>query len=651
MFEPVKTSRRTVGLAVCALALLFVTTACQMSEEPSAEQLKDALENGLDVAGFKPDMTLRARYLPPIGNKSQVKSGEFVDGMNIEVAVFRLVDGVVDPEETALETYVTGVGDVLTVDGDTYRLAWPVTDPSVAERVRVEIRMEGSGDAPVCNNLAGECLGYMDIRIVETGGKGHGGGSGNGMITVPSGKTLEAAFKVLYPTGMEGLAALSGQGGLDPEAGSCPADELGLPSQGLQAVGAGLQAVGAGLQAVGAGLQAVGAAGGLFAARLESPNTNVEGLLDRAVDATALVDVLTAFDERFGGESHYGEKTVIFVLDDFGGDFKLPDNMLQGAINMPSDGTLDYEYSHGALVFHELRSLLTALFGHGHGHWTSDSYYVDFAYGTLRLQAVDARDADSGRIDTDEATEALRKALKSAWHRGYKRAVVNMSFSIVPCDVLADFAHENSVSPTFEEYVSELMGHNGVSGPTADMLGDELVRPVTELDDPLLDFLACPRVFDGKPCGAYFHAIVNVAASGNYGLDFPLFPAAADGVISVGSQRREGSQYVGASQFSNAASIVAAGDVILLRKDESTGNGLAYIGTSFSAPFVSLFTALDQWTGSPTCGAGDPGDPGVYPPQLAAHDQENPLENVPLLPGLNFPDTDQSAVELMCTTL
>src|SRR5690606_34706528 len=114
--------------------------------------------------------------------------------------------------------------------------------------------------------------------------------------------------------------------------------------------------------------------------------------------------------------------------------------------------------------------------------------------------------------------------------------------------VLADFAHENSVSPTFEEYVSELMGHNGVSGPTADMLGDELVRPVTELDDPLLDFLACPRVFEHQPCGAYFHAIVNVAASGNYGLDFPLFPAAADGVISVGSQRRQGGEYVAVSQ-------------------------------------------------------------------------------------------------------
>src|SRR5690606_17464116 len=197
---------------------------------------------------------------------------------------------------------------------------------------------------------------------------------------------------------------------------------------------------------------------------------------------------------------------------------------------------------------------------------------------------------------------------------------------------------------TFEDYVEALLGHNGVSGQTAEMLGHAVQSPVTELDDPLLDFIACPRVFDGRPCGAYFQSIVNVAASGNYGLDFPLFPAAAGGVISVGSQSRQGGQFEEVSGFSNAAAIVAAGDVILLRTD-GKGSGLAYIGTSFSAPIVSLFVALDQRTGSPTCDAGDPGDPGEDPPQLA----KNELDDVPLLPGLRFDDADPSAVELFCT--
>ncbi|HZW99784.1 MAG TPA: S8/S53 family peptidase [Trueperaceae bacterium] len=643
MFEQVKKSRRTAGAALCALALLFVTTACQMSEEPSADVLREALESGLDVAGFKPDDTLRARYLPPIGSKSQVKHGEFVDEMDIEVAIFRLTDDDSAATGPALETYVSDAGDVITVDGDTYDLSWPVLDPNIAERVRVEIRMVGSGEEPVCNVYEGECYGYLDVRIVEKGGKGNGGGSSKGMITVPSGKTLDAAFKVLVPTNLEELATLSRQGGLNPESGSCPADELRLPSQGLQAVGAGLQAVGAGLQAVGAGLQAVGAAGGLFAARMESGSTDVEDLLHRSVDIQSLVqDVLLDYDPDLDVKSPYAEKTVILVLDDFGGDFKLPHTMLYGEIPLPSSGILPYTYSHGALVFHELRSLLTALFGHGHGHETTDSYYVDFAYGSIRLQAVDARDVATGHIDTEEAASALRSAMKSAWHHGYKRAVVNMSFSIVPCDVLTDFA---STEPaTFEDYVEALLGHNGVSGQTAEMLGHAVQSPVTELDDPLLDFIACPRVFDGRPCGAYFQSIVNVAASGNYGLDFPLFPAAAGGVISVGSQSRQGGQFEEVSGFSNAATIVAAGDVILLRTD-GKGSGLAYIGTSFSAPIVSLFVALDQRTGSPTCDAGDPGDPGEDPPQLA----KNELDDVPLLPGLRFDDADPSAVELFCT--
>src|SRR5690606_1151095 len=110
-------------------------------------------------------------------------------------------------------------------------------------------------------------------------------------------------------------------------------------------------------------------------------------------------------------------KTVIFVLDDFGGEFELPDEMFKDRIVLPSTGTLGYDYSHGALVMHELTSLLTDLFGAGTITSGDGRHYVDFAgnkkggpkkdsSATLRLQAVDARSPD-GRIDTDIAAEAL----------------------------------------------------------------------------------------------------------------------------------------------------------------------------------------------------------------------------------------------------
>src|SRR5690606_7346495 len=114
---------------------------------------------------------------------------------------------------------------------------------------------------------------------------------------------------------------------------------------------------------------------------------------------------------------------------------------------------------------------------------------------------------------------------------------------------------------TFEEYVAALLDYNGVSGDTAEALEVTVQGPVV-ISDTLLGFLACPRVDDDAECGSRFDAIVNVAASGNYGLDFPLYPAASPGVISVGSQPHDGTFLPGASEFSNAAGVLAAGDVI-----------------------------------------------------------------------------------------
>ncbi|HEX7000386.1 MAG TPA: S8 family serine peptidase [Trueperaceae bacterium] len=632
MFEKYQSARRAAGIALGAFVLLFVATACQQANEPSADQLLKELEPSVELAAsFAPDLSLRARYLPPIGSTSQLV-GEFANGLPVEVAVFALSPDDTQAIGTALRTFPMEPSGVLTRNGDTYRLAWPVFAPSVAERIRVEIRMPGSGDLPVCNEYEGECLGYVNVRIVEQSGKGRGGGSSDTMISVSSGSSLEVSFKVLVAQSLEELAALSGQGGLDPEARSCPADEVALPSQGLQAVGAGLQAVGAGLQAVGAGLQAVGAGSGLFAAPLTE-------LSSRLVSPAALDSIFVAFDGELDDTATKGGATALFVLDDFGGSYQLPAGLLEDDLDAlmaganPLTDTLGYSYSHGALVFHQLRTLLESLLGKGKASPTNNPYYIEFgSKAKIRLQAVDARDS-SGHIDTDVAALALKAAMQNAYNAGFRRAVVNMSFAIVPCTVLEDFSDADTV--TFEDYVMALLAYNGVTGQTAQSLAQTVQEPVEALDDALLDHLECPQFAPGQPCGAGFQAIVNVAASGNYGLDFALFPAAAPGVVSVGSQGFSGT-FGGRSEFSNAATVVAAGDVILLRADEA--NALAYIGTSFSAPIASLFIALDQRKASPNCAAGNPADPLHVPPALSSTD----LNNVPLLPGFT-PSGDPNA--------
>ncbi len=647
MFEKFQSTRRAVGGALGAIVLLLVATACQQASEPTADQMLKELQPGVQLAAsFTPDPALRARYLPPIGSTSQLV-GEFANGLPVEVAVFALSSDDSHAIGTALRTFVMEPGGVLSRNGDTYRFNWPVFAPSVAERIRVEIRMPGSGEQPVCNDYEGECLGYLNVRIVEEGGKGRGGGSSDTMITVSSGSRLDVSFKVLVAQSLEELAALSGQGGLDPEALSCPANEAALPSQGLQAVGAGLQAVGAGLQAVGAGLQAVGAGGGLFAAPLQGTSS----LAGRLVTLGDLADRLDHFDSSLAKSGKDSINTVILVLDDFGGRYELPSNLLGDDLDArlagidPETQTLGYDYSHGALVFHQLRTLLEDLLGKGKVSKTSNPYFVEFgSKGKVRLQAVDARDA-SGLIDTDKATAALRDAMDNAYSAGYRVAVVNMSFSIVPCTVLQDFNDQDTGAITFEQYVQALLALNGVSAgsQTAQTLSGAIQSPVEALDDSLLDLLECPTFKSGQACGAGFQSFVSVAASGNYGLEFPLFPAAAPGVINVGSQRFENGFRDEASTFSNAADVLAAGDVILLRKTKV--NALAYIGTSFSAPFASLFVALDQRTGSPTCAAGDFASAGRTLPQLA----DGGLANLPLLPGLTSDgDPGGSAVHQYC---
>jgi len=616
---------------VVAAALLLAVTGCQTTTlDPSAEALRDALEEGVELANssFKPDDSLRVRYLPPVG--SGQPKGDFMEHQEVEVLVFELACAqtgqACEPLQEKLST--RDGGDALTRSGDTYTLRWPVLDPSVAEQVRVEIRMTSDDDAPLCSRGEPECLGYLDVRVVQKGGKGHGGGSSKGLITVPSGGTFEVRFKVLSPTSPEQLAVLSGQGALDLDAGSCPANELSLPSQGLQAVGAGLQAVGAGLQAVGAGLQAVGAGtGGLFVVEEEAGDIGRVGL-----DAYAAPLLFTGLPKR---------DVLLIVLDDFGDakqptDYLLPPSLAFGDLgDLENEDLLrlatDGEYSHGGLVFFEVVQVLQRARGlgvFGYEPRLGGAPYVQFGGHAwtprLRVQAVNGR--KDGTFDTDTAAAALADALATAKARGFKHVVVNMSFSIVPCGVLDDFASVTS-DPNgavgdlsgidegfgFEDYVAALMAYNSVPSALQAELERAVRSPVSVVDDALLAAIGCPPA-GGTGCGDGLDSIVFVAASGNYGLDFPMFPAALQGVVSVGAQA------VGTDEdpqallphpfragFSNAAAVLAPGDVIVIRRQGTVG--LALKGTSFATPIASAFSALDLQTPAPRCEPALPGGP------------------------------------------
>ena len=76
---------------------------------------------------------------------------------------------------------------------------------------------------------------------------------------------------------------------------------------------------------------------------------------------------------------------------------------------------------------------------------------------------------------------------------------------------------------------------------------------------------------------------MHVAASGNFGNEYALYPAAWPTVVSVGSIDVDGAGYdAGRSAFSNAAAVLAPGNSFLL--NARSGNTVARGGTISIAP-------------------------------------------------------------------
>jgi hypothetical protein len=95
-----------------------------------------------------------------------------------------------------------------------------------------------------------------------------------------------------------------------------------------------------------------------------------------------------------------------------------------------------------------------------------------------------------------------------------------------------------------------------------------------------------------------------VASSGNFGLDYPLYPAAWAIVAAVGSQDAVMPSGFGTlrSGFANSGQVIAPGALYELSRTAGGDRAVAFAGTSFSAPAVSLFTALDLMREGPVCG-------------------------------------------------
>ncbi len=419
-----------------------------------------------------------------------------------------------------------------------------------------------------------------------------------------------------YTTLSSAAGSEAGPSGFDELAGFCPANEFRTPGQGLQAVGAGLQAVGA-------GLQAVGAVGGVFLAP-----TAAFG--ERVIHAHhAINDLEVPVTPQQGAPS---EPVVLLVVDDYGP----PDNThyhwptLQANHESLSEVTRAGLLTHGAMVAQHSYEMLTQL-GYSRrvlnvvsdvpGLDPYETLYrtesPDQVTGIVILQYVNTYGLDTEGIATAIRANLTRHSTGSGEQSGTARFVVNMSFVILPCAVTEDLAASGINS--FEDYVAAVAAVNGVSG-------DEAGSAVTDVsaEDALAAYFDCPFP-EGQSCAGDSHpleALVHVASSGNFGMDFPLYPAAYDNVIAVGSLdvlATDPRTYSPApSAFSNRANVLAPGALFMLtEQDDRT---IAYAGTSFAAPIVSVFLTHDlgEMDLCSTVEQGVPRD-GLAQPAFAGH--------------------------------
>jgi hypothetical protein len=181
--------------------------------------------------------------------------------------------------------------------------------------------------------------------------------------------------------------------------------------------------------------------------------------------------------------------------------------------------------------------------------------------------------------------------------------VINMSLALLPCRVFTDYENWNKTTPdlqeTFEEYMKALFQKNKDIPEAQVTTYSGLVRDIinsTDLwNDPLKRLIAgtngCPP---SNNCSAKRH--VYVASSGNYSLNRAMYPANWPGVVSVTGSSVD--------DPSTKASFFNRGEVMhiaaTLRLDPGRGctiitpcRSVYYIGTSFSAPTVSVYSALD----------------------------------------------------------
>jgi hypothetical protein len=318
----------------------------------------------------------------------------------------------------------------------------------------------------------------------------------------------------------------------------------------------------------------------------------------------------------FHGHQMQGD-VIIVVADDFAGEvYTLPPLFEVPQVNSLTLDDIEQEItsgslSHGALVMHHLNVAIASLHL---GDPSQPMFLKDVTQSApertvwvhqvsgskLVVAALDLHKVANSQVITvdhvwkalsDEVAQVVREAFPTHDPDG---VVVNMSWVFLPCGTVQAFIKAKFAYEDFPTYLEDI----GVD-LDAYALEDVLAR-LAEVDNGiLLSFIdggRIPKIFNSDRAAL-------VAAAGNFSMSYQMLPAGWQRVVGVAVE--EVARPV-PFRYSNIGDLTVPGESFVfetLNDDGSLGvqTQVSYGGTSFVAPLVSLYAALDISSGMPFC--------------------------------------------------
>jgi hypothetical protein len=321
------------------------------------------------------------------------------------------------------------------------------------------------------------------------------------------------------------------------------------------------------------------------------------GYREDAPSATASVIGASLRSNFFSSFSGTPQSTEILIVDDFGAwnaaQYTLPADLFSPDADTTTLETLmrDGKLTHGALVLRHAKEVLVGTGLYAQSGQTLNGMQLTYKRGSslLKLTGVNTRLATqeviAGTTRVKITTGDLYEVLKTPLVNGPK--IVNLSFVLTPCEVYEDFVR--SGLPTLESYLESLARVNTITTNLNGLLDlsselslmQRVIESTNIPGDPLLELI---RENSGEH--------IFVAASGNYGLPYAMYPARWPGVVNVTGSAVD-SQNQRATKLFNAGETMSVGTLFRLNPLTNSGVPVFYSGTSYAAPSVSVYSALD----------------------------------------------------------